>query len=150
MPDRPLLDQPTPGHLLAAALLLLALWVVHDFAEALLAAGVTAVASWPLYERFQARLPGRVGGAGVSAGLFTLAITVLVLAPLVFAAAALLGEARLLLIDIAVADGKGILAPAWLLSLPIVGPWLGEHLQSGALHTLAHSSTRKVPGSRAG
>jgi predicted PurR-regulated permease PerM len=125
-----------PTRLLAAALILLAGWIVHGFADALLAAGVTAVASWPLYERFRARLPRRVG-AGAAATLFTVAMSVLVLAPLLFSTAALLGEARLLLVDIALADGKGLPAPPRLLGLPIVGPWLDEHWQSGALHMLA-------------
>ena len=39
----------TPGRLLAAAIVALSAWIVHDFIEALLAASVTAIASWPLY-----------------------------------------------------------------------------------------------------
>lgn len=132
-------DKPTPGQILAAALVLLAGWIVHDFAQALLAAGVTAIASWPVYERFRRGLPGH-WGIGPAAAIFTLAVSVLALAPLVFATVALLGEARLLLADLAQADGQGIPAPAWLLGLPIAGPWLGEHWHTGALRTLTQKT----------
>ena len=47
----------TPGRLLAATIVVLAFWIVHGFIQALLAAGVTAIASWPLYLAFRARLP---------------------------------------------------------------------------------------------
>lgn len=126
--------KPTPRLVFAASIILLAGWIVHGFVDALLAAGVTALASWPLYERFRSHLPSRIG-SGASSAMFTLAITALVLAPLVFAGAALFGEARLLL-DLALADSRGIPAPEWLASLPIAGTWLGEHWQSGALHAL--------------
>ena len=126
--------KPTPRLVFAAAIILLAGWIVHGFVDALLAAGVTAVASWPLYERFRSHLPSRIG-TGASSAMFTLAITVLVLAPLVFAGVALLGEGRAML-NLALADNSGIPAPAWLAGLPIAGAWLGEHWQSGALHAL--------------
>ena len=56
----------TPGRLLAAAIVVLSVWIVHGFVEALLAACVTSIASWPLYAAFRARLPRAVGkSAGV-------------------------------------------------------------------------------------
>ena len=50
-----------PGWLYRAAIVALAVWVLHSFVEALLAACVAAIASWPLYKRFAARLAPRVG-----------------------------------------------------------------------------------------
>jgi predicted PurR-regulated permease PerM len=132
-------QKPAPGLAFAAAIVVLAGWVVHGFIDALLAAGVTAVASWPLYERFRARLPKCIG-IGASSAMFTLAITVLVLAPLLFACAALVSEARSLL-ELALADTRDVPAPPWLADLPTVGPWLGEYWQSGALQALAQRST---------
>lgn len=120
---------------MSVALILLACWVVHDFVDAVLAAGVTAVASWPAYQRFRGWLPRRTG-SGLSATLFTLAISALVLVPLAIAAVALVGEARVLLTELAAADGRGSPPPAGLVGLPIVGPWLAEHWRSGTLHTL--------------
>lgn len=109
------------GRLLAAAIALLAFWIVHGFIEALLAAGVTAIASWPLYLAFRARLPRSVGQSG--AMIFTAAITVLVLAPMVFACLALLSEAHGLLEALA-ADSKGLELPSRLAGATVLGPWL--------------------------
>ena len=56
--------------------------------------------------------------------IFTLVMTVFVLAPLMFAFGALLTEAHALLLEIAVADKEGIAAPHWLENVPLAGPWL--------------------------
>ena len=111
----------TPGRLLAAAIVVLAFWVVHDFIEALLAAGVIAIASWPLYVAFRARLPRSVGQS-TGAAIFTIAITVFLLAPMVFACGALLSEAHALLQSLATADNTRL--PDWLATTPVFGPWL--------------------------
>ena len=42
-----------PGSLYRAAVVALAVWVLHSFVQALLAACVAAIASWPLYKRFR-------------------------------------------------------------------------------------------------
>jgi len=117
------------GWLLGAALVLLSAWVLHDFLEPLLAACVIAIASWPLYERFAARLPRRVT-RGAGSLMFTCLITVFVLGPLIFALAALLSESHALLRDIALADEKGVPVPDWLENLPLVGPWLAARWES--------------------
>jgi len=118
-----------PGRILAASIVLLAGWILHGFAEALATACGVAVASWPLYERFRSRLPQRIGD-GTAAAMFTAAMTVCVLAPLVFACAALVGEAHTLLQGVAAADSQGLPAPAWLADVPSVGPWLARRWQS--------------------
>jgi predicted PurR-regulated permease PerM len=123
-------SKPTPGHLLAFALVALSAWVVHDFVDAIAAAIVIAVASWPLYRRFRAGLP-RAVGPGTAALVFTMLVALLVLAPLVLAAAALLGEAHALLTSLLAADGHGIALPAWLPELPLLGPWLAGRWQAG-------------------
>ena len=128
--------KPTPGRLLAAAIVVLAFWIVHGFTQALLAAGVITTASWPLYLAFRARLPRGVGQS-TGAAIFTVAITVFLLAPLVFACWALLGEAQALLHSLATADHKGL--PDWLANTPVFGLWLaaqGEQRLPGALSTL--------------
>lgn len=119
----------TPGRLLAAAIVVLSVWIVHDFIEALLAACVTAIASWPLYAAFRGRLPSRIGKS-VGAALFTGAITVFVLAPMLFACWALLSEAHALLLGLAAADGRGLGVPEWLGNAPVMGPWLAARWQT--------------------
>ena len=82
-----------PGWFYAALIIVLAAWILHSFLQAMLAACVTAIASWPLYTRFAARLPRRMGRSSRSL-IFTLAMTVFVLGPLMFAFGALLTEAH--------------------------------------------------------
>jgi len=130
----------TPGRLLAAAIVALSVWVVHNFIEALLAACVIAIASWPLYTAFRARLPRNMGQSG-GAAIFTGAITLFLLAPMVFACCALLSEAHALLHNLAAADNKGLIVPNWLAGTPVIGPWLAAPWQQqlaspGALSTL--------------
>ncbi|NNU42057.1 AI-2E family transporter [Ramlibacter montanisoli] len=130
----------TPARILGALLAVLSLWVLHMFLEAILAACVIATASWPLYARFAARLPrGTVRAAAPV--LFTSALTVFVLAPLVFACWALLTEAHALLVGLAAADRAGIGVPAWLAEAPVVGPWLAARWQPGALGLLTQHAT---------
>lgn len=116
-----------------AVLIVVVLWILHDFAQALLAACVAAVASWPLYRRFALRCKPRIGSRA-TALVFTVAMTVFVLAPMIFAFGALLTEAQILLVQIAAADKSGITAPAWLHDVPIVGAWVAARWQ----HELAH------------
>jgi predicted PurR-regulated permease PerM len=127
----------TAGWFYGGLIVGLAMWILHGFAESLLAACVTAVASWPLYRRFVARVPRRVGQSATSL-MFTLAITVFVLAPLMFAVGALLTEAQTLIAEIAAADKTGIQVPEWMENLPLLGPWAAarwqqELAQPGAL-----------------
>ena len=122
-----------PGWLYRAAIVALAVWVLHSFVEALLAACVAAIASWPLYKRFASRLAPRVGRSTTSL-LFTLLMIVFVLAPLIFAFGALLTETQAMLVDIAAADKAGFAVPGWLPDVPLAGSWLASRWQ----HELAH------------
>jgi predicted PurR-regulated permease PerM len=113
--------QLTPARLFALVLLALAFWVVHGFAEALLAAGAIAIASWPLYRAYRERLPRSVGRS-TGAVIFTATVTVFLLAPVVFACAALLSEAKGMLHNLAADGAQGL--PGWLTGTPVLGPWL--------------------------
>src|SRR5215831_12634598 len=94
----------TPARIYAAVILVAAAWVLHGFVQSVLAAAAAAIASWPLYERFTARLhPSMHGVAGAS--IFTVVITVFVLGPMLFAAWALFSEAQAVVRELVVADG---------------------------------------------
>ena len=123
--------KPRARRLLAAAVLLLSAWIVHGFLDAMTSACVIAVATWPLYARFRRRVPARVG-RGLAAMMFTIAITVFVLAPLVFACAALVDEIRSVLLGLAGAGVPGIAAPAWLSTLAASPS--GWPVRAGASH----------------
>ena len=118
----------TPGWFYGALIVGVSIWVLHSFAEALLAACVTAIASWPLYKRFAAHLPQRMRGSAAPLA-FTSLMTVFVLAPLLFAFGALVSEAQALLLDVAAADNRGIAVPEWLPSVPLLGPFLAARWQ---------------------
>jgi predicted PurR-regulated permease PerM len=131
--------RPSAGSFYAALIIVLSAWVLHSFVEALLAACVTAIASWPLYRKFSACLPRQMARSAAPL-FFTAGITVFVLAPLMFALGALLTEAHALLLKIAAADREGIAVPLWLQDVPAAGPWLVASWESrlarpGALST---------------
>jgi predicted PurR-regulated permease PerM len=123
----------TAGWFYGGLIVVLSLWILHSFLQALLAACITAVASWPLYKQFSARLPGRVGRSTTSL-LFTSGMTVFVLAPLTFAFIALVTEAYEMLLEIAALDRKGIAVPHWLENVPLVGPRLAARWESELAH----------------
>src|SRR5512139_3473380 len=123
----------TAGWFYAALIIILCGWILRGFAEAMLAAGAIAAASWPIYSRFRARLP--LGLRPRAAPLvFTTVICLFVLLPMIFAFGAVLSEAHALLLEIAAADRTGIAAPAWLQSVPLVGPWLASRWQGELSH----------------
>ncbi|HET7362251.1 MAG TPA: AI-2E family transporter [Burkholderiales bacterium] len=121
------------GWFYGALVLALAAWILHGFLEPLLAASVIAIASWPLYERFAARLPRRVT-RGMASLMFTCGVTVFVLGPLIFAFLALLSESHVLLRDVALADEKGLPVPPWLDDVPFGGAWLAARWESRLSH----------------
>ena len=126
--------QLPPAWFPTALIIVFSVWILHNFLEALLASCVTAIASWPLYVRFGASLPWRLGRSGKPL-IFTLLVSVFVLAPMMFAFAALATEAQALLLQIEAADKNGIAVPQWLEGLPLVGHWLSSRWN---IH-LAHS-----------
>jgi predicted PurR-regulated permease PerM len=121
------------GWVYGAVIVVLTAWVLHSFIEPLLAACVTAIASWPLYRRFAGRLPGRMARSATPV-LFTAVMTVFVLAPLMFALGALLGEAHALLLEVAAADKSGIAVPGWLEQVPLAGPSLAARWENALAH----------------
>lgn len=119
----------TAGWVYGAVIVVLSAWILQSFVQALLAACVTAIASWPLYARFADRLRSRMRRSAIAL-LFTCAITAFVLAPLMFAFWAMLTEANAWVAAIAAVDKKGIAVPQWLESLPLVGPWLADRWET--------------------
>ena len=122
-----------PGSFFAALIVVLSVWILHSFVEALLAACVTAIASWPLYMRFAHRVRSRIGRSATSL-IFTCVVTIFVLGPLMFAFWALLTEANALLVEISSADNAGIAVPQWAERVPLIGPWLASRWQRELAH----------------
>lgn len=122
-----------PGWFCGGLIVVLAGWILHSFLQALLAASVTAIVSWPLYVRFAALLPRRTGRSTRSL-IFTCAMSMFVLVPLLFALGALLTEAQALLVEIAAADKNGIAIPRALENVPVIGPWVVTRWRSELGH----------------
>ena len=116
-----------------ALIVALSAWILQSFLLPLLVACVTAIASWPLYRRLVACLPRRMPPSATSL-IFTSVMTVFVLAPLIFAAGALIAEAHALLLEIAAADNQGIAVPHLVENVPLVGAWAARRWQSELAH----------------
>jgi predicted PurR-regulated permease PerM len=121
------------GWFYGALVIALTAWILHGFVHALLAACVTAIASWPLYRKFAACLPRCVAQSATNL-IFTLLMVVFVLAPVTFGFGALVSEAHALLLEIAAADKVGIATPPWFERIPLVGTWMAARWQSELAH----------------
>jgi predicted PurR-regulated permease PerM len=111
------------GGLLSAVIVLLALWILQGFLAALAWAVIIAIASWPLFKRFERRLP-QTSTRTVAAILFTLLVAVLFIAPLVYALIKLVVEAEVLSKQLMTAEQSGLPAPDWLGHIPGINTWL--------------------------
>lgn len=116
---------------LAAVVVLVAAWVLHDFLPALVWAAIFAIALWPPYRRVADALGGRGGGLALP-----LAATVLVglvfVVPVGFAAFELARAAHTILSYVNEVRSSGLPVPGWMPRLPLVGPalagWWQAHL----------------------
>jgi predicted PurR-regulated permease PerM len=118
------------GRLVVAALLvLLGLWILRDFLPALAWAAVFAIATWPLYRRVAARLPGDGWQSVLAPLLFTLLIGLVFVAPLALAAVEVGREGHGLLKSLAALQRTGLPVPPWLGRLPLAGTWAASWWQ---------------------
>lgn len=113
----------------ATALILIALSILEEFLAALVWAAVLAIALWPLYHRMVLVLPEQAERE-IAPLLATLAITVILIGPLVLLGMAVARESHFVMHFIADARHNGIPVPAWLGTLPLVGATLAEWWQA--------------------
>jgi predicted PurR-regulated permease PerM len=113
----------------ATVLVLLGLWILHRFLPALAWATVLAIALWPLYRRLAWAFPS--GGHRILAPLLaTLAVGLVLIGPLVYAAIEVARESGNLLQYIGEARRTGLPMPPWLPHLPAVGHGIAEWWQA--------------------
>ena len=135
----------------AALVLGLSIAVLWSFVQPLLWALVIAVASWPMYRRFGERMPRSLASSATPL-IFTTVISLLVLAPIVFAFGTLAIVARSWADQIALANQTGFAVPAWVEGLPLVGAHLAEHWRAqlsapgGMMAWVQHFDTNAVLG----
>jgi predicted PurR-regulated permease PerM len=136
MDDKP--DPPAPGGVeperaaqriarmvLAAALILLGLWILHRYLAALGWAAVLAIALWPLYQRLVQVLGGPAQRV-LAPLVLTLLIGVVFLVPFVYAAVEAARETHVLAQYLVEAQRTGIPVPGWIPELPGIGYPLDE------------------------
>jgi predicted PurR-regulated permease PerM len=113
---------------MAAVLIAVGLWILHDFFPALAWAVVLAIALWPSYQGLLRVLPRR--GAGVAGPLVaTTTVTVVVIAPLVLLGLAVARESDVVIGFVGQARHYGVAVPDWIEHLPLVGPTLAQWWQ---------------------
>src|SRR6516162_966796 len=117
------------GSLSAALVIGLSIWILWSFLQPMLWGSVLAIATWPIYRRFAARMPNRLASSATPL-LFTTFVAVVVLGPMVFAAGTLAVQAQNWVAQIAAANETGLATPAWLNNVPLVGAKLAERWQT--------------------
>jgi predicted PurR-regulated permease PerM len=110
---------------LAAGLVLVGLWILHDFLPAIAWAVVLSIALWPIYGRLQRLFPGRAGRV-LAPLLLTVAIGIVFAAPLILLGFAIAHEMKLIFPMIVAARHEGIEAPAFIADIPLLGPPIAE------------------------
>jgi predicted PurR-regulated permease PerM len=118
---------------LVIVLAVFGLWTIRGFLPSIAWAVILAIALWPLYRRAQLRFPPNKADIVLPA-LFTLAVLVVFVAPLLFAAVQVGREGHDLLEWYKKAETSGIPAPDWIAKLSIGGwnaaDWWKENLSS--------------------
>ena len=132
---RPPPPPPAPGAqrvarvLLGIGFVLLGLFVLENFLRALAWSAILAVATWPLYTRMQARMPGGRSPVLLPV-LFTVVSTLVVLVPLVLLAYQAGSEARSVADWIRDAREHGVALPDALAHLPAFQPQVAAWWQA--------------------
>jgi predicted PurR-regulated permease PerM len=113
-------SQRIAGVVLAAALVLLGLWILHRFLAALAWATILAIALWPLYWRLTRAFSPR-GHRILAPLVVTLLVGLVLIVPLVYAAIEVARESGSLLGYIGEVRHSGLPLPPWVPQLPVVG-----------------------------
>ncbi|HUL41708.1 MAG TPA: AI-2E family transporter [Burkholderiales bacterium] len=113
----------SPMWILTILVLLFSLWVLRSFLVPLTWAVIIAIATWPLYCRFAARMPHQFA-LNATPFLFTALVTLFILGPFGYAFLAIAGQVQAWAREIAVAGNYGPPPPHWLMAIPLAGDWL--------------------------
>jgi len=142
---------------LVAAVVLLGLWILHDFIAALAWAAILWVATGPAYARIRHHYPRLERGA-VLASLFTLTFALVVIVPLAIGIAEAARESSDAAAWLAQARTQGVPVPDWIRDLPVgarqATGWWQAHLATpgssemeiSRLFALASAHSRTLGG----
>lgn len=110
---------------LAVALALLGLWIIHAFLPAIAWATILSIAVWPLYRRALRAFPPR-GHRVLLPLAATLLVALVLIVPLAYAGVRIAHESGSILRYIAELTHNGLPMPAWLQHLPGIGSPIAE------------------------
>ncbi|MCX2560831.1 AI-2E family transporter [Acetobacter farinalis] len=125
--------QDTARNVLALFIFALALYTIHGFLPALVWGGVFAIATWPLYTRARTAWP-EAGSGTVLPFLFTAAMVLIFVIPLMLITLEAVGEAQSALSWLEEARRSGVPVPDAVTHLPFVSEtltkWWQTHLSN--------------------
>jgi predicted PurR-regulated permease PerM len=138
---------------LAVALVLLGLWILHGYLAALAWAAVLAIALWPLYRRLVSALGGH-GQRILVPLILTVTTGLIFIVPFVFAAVEVARETHVFVQYLVDARRDGITVPDWLRQLPGIGYplegwWRSNLSDPGAAEELLGRIYSRVPAQSA-
>jgi predicted PurR-regulated permease PerM len=119
------LAQRTSRVVLATALGLFGLWIIHRSLPALAWATILAIALWPLYRHLERAFPPR-GHRILLPLTATLVVGLVLIVPLAYAAMQVARESGTFVHYLAVLRHSGLPAPGWLPRLPGIGAPLAD------------------------
>lgn len=124
-------------------LILGSLWILRPFLGALLWAGMIVVSTWPLLRGLERRLGGRRGPA---VAVMTLALLLVVVAPLSLAVATIVRQSdRITALARGVAELRVPSPPAWVEGVPVVGADAAAQWRALAAEEPAELAARVTP-----
>lgn len=115
---------------LVSAVVAAGIWVLWDFLSALLWAVIIAIATWPLYRRFQRLSWPREGGRLLIPICFTFLVAAVLVLPLVALAAEVGRETVTLIRSFAATERNGFPVPQIVTELPWIGDYLANWWQA--------------------
>jgi predicted PurR-regulated permease PerM len=135
------ITRTTLAVLFIAALIVSTFWVVRPFLSAFLWATVIVISTWP----FLLGLQRQLGRRGLATAVMTLALLLVLIIPLGFAAATLLGNVHQITVWTRSVD-KLVLPPApdWVARIPLLGSDLSVAWQNLAVQLAGDESARTI------
>jgi len=112
------------GITLTVGIIVLALFIIHRFIPSLIWAAIIAISTYPLYRRWRRLFPGF---HNVSAFLFTVLFSLLLLLPLSWFVNLLVKETQLFFNYLQQLNQQGGSAPQFMEQLPFIGPDLVQY-----------------------
>jgi len=110
--------------LFIGGLIVSSLWIMRPFLVSLVWASVIVVATWPAFERLEARMPRR---RGLAVAAMTLSILLVILIPITLAVVTIINNSGNIAAQVRSLSALSLTAPPdWVSNLPLVGGKLAE------------------------